>query len=88
VPRYDPKVGNTVLYRLTPNDVDQIGLARAAFAHKKGTKPSVGGDVPLIVTAVWASRVISGQGILDGNDSIWVPQVGEGTQIGQWRRQE
>jgi hypothetical protein len=88
VPRYEPKVGHIVLYRLTPHDVERIGLMRTAFAHKQGTVPTVGGEIAVVVTAVWASRVLSGQGLLDGNDSLWIPQVGEGTGIGQWRRQE
>jgi hypothetical protein len=88
VPRYEPKVGDVVLYRLTTNDVDQVTLARQAWAHKKGAAPIVGEEIAVMVTRVWASRVLSGQGILDGNDTIWIAQSGEGSGIGQWRRRE
>lgn len=86
--RYEPKIGDTVLYRLTARDVEEINITRSAFAHKKGSKPGVGDEIGMAITHVWPSRVLSGQGFLDGNDSLWVVQTGEGTQIGQWRRRE
>jgi hypothetical protein len=88
MPRYEPKIGHVVVYRLTAHDVEKINLLRTAFAHKQGAKPAVGDEIGVMVTRVWASRVLSGQGFLDGNDSLWIPQAGEGTGIGQWRRQE
>lgn len=88
MPRYEPRVGDVVLYRLSTYDVDQIVLQRQAWAHKKGTMPTVGEEIAVMVTRVWASRVLSGQGFLDGNDTIWIAQSGEGTGIGQWRRKE
>lgn len=85
--RYEPQIGDLVLYRLTARDVEEINLARSAWAHKKGSKPGVGDEIGMMVTHVWASRVLSGQGFLDGNDSLWVAQAGEGSGIGQWRRE-
>jgi hypothetical protein len=87
MPRYEPQIGDLLLYRLTARDVEEINITRSAFAHKKGSKPGVGDEIGMIVTHVWASRVLSGQGFLDGNDSLWIPQAGEGTGIGQWRRE-
>lgn len=87
MPRYEPKIGDVVLYRLTAHDVEKVNLMRAAFAHKNGAKPMLGDEIGMMVTRTWASRVLSGQGFLDGNDSLWIPQAGEGTGIGQWRRE-
>jgi hypothetical protein len=44
-------VGDTVLYRLSPNDCHRIG--EAAARHGWGNSPSPGDVVPLIVVRVW-----------------------------------
>lgn len=87
MPRYEPKRGDVVLYRLTATDVQQVTAARTVFAHKKGTTPAIGDDVAAIITRAWSGRAINAQAFMDGNDSLWVTSIIEGTAIGQWRRE-
>jgi hypothetical protein len=50
------------------------------------------GDVyPLVITRVWASAeqvtehtAVNGQVLLDGNDTLWVTSVSQGTDQRQW----
>lgn len=87
MPRYDPKRGDVVLYRLRPADVEEVASARLAFAHRKGTTPAVGDDVAAIITRAWSGRAVNLHALLDGNDALWVTSIVEGTGIGQWRRE-
>lgn len=46
--------------------------------------------LPMIITVVWPNEYgpnfdgVNGQVILDGNDTLWVTSVKEGTEDGQW----
>ena len=90
-------IGLMVLYRLTEGDAKATNARRAdalnnrekmreerpGFQAHVGNKVGVGDRVPMIVTAVWDGDV-NGQAFLDGNDSLWVVNVQEGDQPGQW----
>jgi hypothetical protein len=60
-----------------------------AQAHS-GNGVRVGEVVPMIICIVWPNEhgpthdVVNGQCFLDGNDSLWVTSVKEGTAAGQW----
>ncbi|MCU1301748.1 MAG: hypothetical protein JWQ87_2032 [Candidatus Sulfotelmatobacter sp.] len=93
-------VGRTVLYVLSKYDAEAINGRRAAGENHSlagGAQQHIGnyhneGDVvPLTVVRVWPDEFgpgipgINGQAVLDGNDSLWVTSVKEGTETGTWR---
>lgn len=56
-----------------------------AQAHV-GTPVSEGDMFPILVTAVPEPGIINGQIFLDGNDTLWIRNVAEGSpnEIGTW----
>ena len=62
---------------------------KGAQAHV-GNPVSVGDEVPLIVVRVFDDEYgpdvpgVNGQILLDGNDSLWVLSIPEGTKPGTW----
>lgn len=67
----------------------QADWLMGAQAHS-GNGVSAGETVPMIVCVVWPNEHgptfdgVNGQAILDGNDSLWVTSVKEGSEVGQW----
>ncbi len=55
-----------------------------------GNPVYAGEEVPLVVVVVWPNEFgerfhgINGQVLLDGNDSLWVTSVRDGTEPGTW----
>lgn len=55
-----------------------------------GNYASAGDEVPCLIVHVWPDEFgsgisgINGQAFLDGNDSLWVTSVKEGTEPGTW----
>lgn len=93
-------VGRLVLYRLSEQDVEAIKRRRTnaksisdrleggswpegAQAHI-GNDPQVGDLLPTIVVKVWENNMFNGQVFLDGNDTLWVTSVVQGSEPGQW----
>lgn len=90
-----PTIGRIVHYRLTSNDVDDIHRRRDGKSRNwgdvhQGAQAHVGGGVAeggvvaMIITHPDNGGAINGQCILDGNDSLWVTGVEEGTDPGTW----
>lgn len=89
-----PSIGRIVHLKLSADCADQInrrrepgaghseGWPKGAQAHS-GNPVREGEIVPMIVTLVF-SECVNGQAILDGNDSLWVTSVKEGTEPGTW----
>lgn len=92
-------IGRIVHYALMAADVDAINRRRVAGAGHQfawpmgaqahsGNEALVGEHVPMIVCVVWPNERgltgVNGQVILDGNDSLWVMNVKEGTEAGTW----
>ena len=69
--------GRIVLYRLSVQDAE---VAREIDISAKADE-----IVPAIVVRVWGDTRFSGQAFLDGVGSIWLSQVEEGDQRGQWQ---
>lgn len=90
-----PTVGRIVHYLLTAMDVEQIHRRRVSGAgHGEnwpmGAQAHVGNPhverqtMALMVCAVSPNGNVNGQVFLDGNDSLWVYAVSEGTGSGSW----
>jgi hypothetical protein len=76
------------LYQLTAADVMSIKSRRSeATGRFSGSVVSVGMAFPLLLTAFTPTGGINGQVFLDGNDSLWVTNVVEGTGPGTWQAQ-
>lgn len=59
---------------------------KGAQAHI-GSLVSLGEEFPLIITRVHADRgtpIVSGQVLLDGNDTLWVREIPYGDGSGEW----
>lgn len=90
-----PSIGRIVHYRLAEHDVacldEQRKLRIEARSFMRGNPVSVGETVPMIIVVVWPDEYgagipgVNGQVLLDGNDSLWVTSVREGTEPGTWR---
>jgi hypothetical protein len=81
-------VGRIVIYKLSKQNVSEIYGQRLRSGPGNPIQENL--DVPLIVTAVWPEEFgpgkpgINGQAILDGNDTLWVKSVCEGSGPGTW----
>lgn len=89
--------GRVVHYCLAEGDVVRINRRRSdEKAHRDtrdhdGAIVHVGNEVregdylPLHITRVWpGGGLLNGQVILDGNDTLWVTSVAEGSEPGTW----
>ena len=88
-------VGRIVHYALSERDAEAINRRRlpmerrgidwpaGAQAHV-GTQVVAGWTMPMIITGLWSEHAVNGQVFLDGNDSLWVTNVSEGSSSGQW----
>ena len=91
-------VGLMVLYRLTEDEAlmtnkrredarqnrDKMREDRPGFQAHVGYVVAEGDRLPMIVTQVSPGQDVNGQAFLDGNDSLWVQDVFEGEDPGQW----
>ena len=91
-------IGQMVLYRLTEDDalktnkrradaqmnIEKMREERPGFQAHVGGPVNGGVNVPMIVTD-FSGHFVNGQVFLDGNDSLWVTEVEEGIQPGQWQ---
>ena len=88
--------GSFIAERIKNNGAEMVNLTNlpatwplGAQAHI-GNWASAGTEYPCIVCAVWPHEFgqdkpgINGQVFLDGNDTLWVTSIGEGTENGQW----
>lgn len=87
-----PSIGRIVLFRLTEEAALYINhQRRQALADAKartssplngsaldGEEVRAGMTFPMIVTAVFNKDYVNGQVFLDGNDSYWAENVGQG----------
>ena len=92
-----PTIGSIVLLTLSATMAAQINGRRTDRASiferiqqklwPEGAQAHIGnvvaeGDVfPVIVVRVWAENCISGQAVLDGNDTFWVPSIGRNSSV-------
>lgn len=101
-PKSKPSIGRVVHYQLTLVDADAINRRRVrpeliaglidVGQWPEGIQAHVGNEcyageiLPCIVTKVWADNAISGQVLLDGNDTLWVTTVpySPGSNQGAW----
>ena len=75
-----PTPGRIVLYTLSASDASAIYQQRVGGAPVVGNAVSPGDVFPMMITRVWAgSPSVQGQVFLDGNDTLWVTSVPEGT---------
>lgn len=80
-------VGMRVLYRLTEADAEAINKRRQEPTEITVTAPLA---LPMTVVQVWGSKedlrrqVVDGQVLLPGCDSLWVTNIPEGEDPGQW----
>jgi len=77
-------IGDTLIYRLSSDDVMRIAALRAHM---------VGQPMPLIVTGTFrrqagAPESVNGQVMLDGFGALWVVARDEGTEAGEYRPAE
>lgn len=92
-----PTIGRIVHYKLTVADGEAINRRRVkgaghgdnwpegAQAHV-GNPASAGQIVPAIVVSQLTNdlSVVNAQALLDGNDSLWLTSVHQGTAEGEW----
>lgn len=89
-----PTAGRIVHYTLNEYDAERIERVRS-LTTGGGEKPFIGntaraGDVvPMMVVRPWTDSAgnvtcVNGQAFLDGNDTLWVTSVAEGTGTGTW----
>lgn len=95
-----PSLGRIVHLRLSAGCADSINKRRAdAQASRVGEQETgaqvhvgnpvaEGDEYPLIITRVWSDTCISGQVLLDGNDTLWASSVLAGDEPGQWHEPE
>ena len=71
------KIGEIVLYALTPEDIEEVCQRRYRGPLFGGGVPHYWHTVPAIV--VWVhddgGKTFNGQAFLDGNDTLWVRDV-------------
>ena len=78
-----PSVGDMVIYKLKASEVIRINARRsdAQNAHVGNTAVE---EFPMLIVRTWANGMVNGQVFLDGNDTLWVTSVTEGTEAGQF----
>lgn len=100
----EPKVGETVIYMLSAENVADIMRRREdtrvnlqmmrderpGFQAHVGNAVAAGDIVAMTITQVWANHHhgVNGQVTLDGNDSLWVRSADRGWGMGLWRWSE
>lgn len=93
-------VSRIVHYTLTQQDADAINKRRRDASDSRrslvgdgvlihfGNSVSEGDVLPLLVVKVWENGLINGQVFLDGNDTLWVTSIHEGSEdegyLGHW----
>lgn len=76
--------------RRTSGAAIQARMQAQPLAWPEGAQAHIGfparpGQVfPLIVTTLTVGGLVNGQVMLDGNDTLWVTSVGQGTCEGTW----
>lgn len=92
-----PTIGRILIYKISPEEAEQINRRRTeivdwplgAQAHI-GNSAQNGDEYPLVVVRVWPDEFgpgipgVNGQLLLDGNDTLWLTSVAEGTAPGTW----
>lgn len=90
-----PSIGRIVHYKLTAADAEAVMRRREGFVQEGwpataqrhvGNPVSEGTIVPAIVVSQLTGdpSVVNAQALLDGNDSLWITSVHEGTEPGTW----
>lgn len=89
-------VGKIVLFKLTSKEVERINSRRSDAQHAhagsnlSGYQVHVGNEVregdvlPMLIVRVWEGGLVNGQVFLDGNDTLWVTSIHEGSEAGQY----
>lgn len=94
----ETRLGDTVLYRITQEDADQINRRRADAAanmpvirHSKtgymahyGLEVTAGHQLPAFIICI-DNQVADLQVGLPGNDILWAPRRREGDGLGLWQ---
>lgn len=92
-----PSIGRIIHYVLSTEDAEQINRRRVADTESptwpkgsqahKGNRVSAGEIIPAVIIVAWPADIygVNAQGFLDGNDSIWLTSIKEGTEPGTWR---
>ena len=80
-----PSVGDMVIYKLKASEVMRINARRsdAQNAHVGNTVRAIE-EFPMLIVRTWENGMVNGQVFLDGNDTLWVASVTEGTEAGQF----
>lgn len=89
-------IGRIVHFKLTAKEVERINTRRddardgQAGQQKTGFQVHVGNEVregdvlPMLIVRVWEGDMVNGQVFLDGNDTLWVTSIHEGSEAGQY----
>lgn len=92
-----PRVGQILIYKLSQKDAEMIAARRTVVNGVGGARIYYGIPVgesyefPLVVVRAWPNEggsgipSVNGQVLLDGNDTLWVKSVQQGTAPGTWR---
>lgn len=89
-------LGKIVFVKITADQAEMINRRRedynktevpawplGAQAHV-GNATKEGDEYPMIVTREWSEGYFNGQLMLDGNDTLWMTSVLQGSELGQW----
>lgn len=96
-----PAVGRIVRYKLTEDDATGINRRRkdadnfgardnhTGYAVHVGNEVQAGDVAAMVIVRVWPDdRLVNGQVLLDGTDTLWVTSKLEGDRAGEWSRLE
>lgn len=79
-----PTIGRVVLYRLANDDLDDI-INLAKDHGDQFDSPEIGDLVPAIIVKVYSDQKANLKVFLDGDADLWVMNVCEGPEEGQWQ---
>lgn len=71
-----PTIGRIVHYKLTNNDIKDLG---------NGCAYTEGDIAPAIVTRVWDDKCVNLKVLADFPENIWMTSVPKGDELGQWQ---
>ena len=89
-----------VNYKLSADDAAKINRRRTtptSIAERikekiwpAGAQAHIGNEafegqiLPMVITGIWGDTCVNGQVFLDGNDTLWVTSVQQGSDPGNW----
>ena len=87
-------IGRIVHYKISGQDQARIEQQRTSLMRvvaqtgepvpHQGNYANQGDVFPMVIVRAWSDKMVNGQVLLDGVDTLWVTSVAEGDNPGQW----